>query len=64
MIISPTNIYDSTKFIDVMESISDFVDDDMIKEIVSVYADKGYDAKYIKMYLRNHFIGCLHSIQK
>ena len=41
-----------------MESISDFVDDSMIEEIVSVYADKGYDAKYIRNYLRNHSIRC------
>ena len=55
---SPANIHDSTKFIDVMENISDFVDDDMINEIVSVYADKGYDAKYIRNYLRNNGINC------
>ena len=41
-----------------MENISDFVDDSMMDEIVTVYADKGYDAKYIRMYLRNHSIGC------
>ena len=56
--ISPANEYDSTKFVDVMESISDFIDDIMMKEIVTVYADKGYDAKYIRMYLRNRSIGC------
>ena len=55
---SPANIHDSTKFINVMESISDFVDDGMIEEITSVYADKGYDAKYIRNYLRNNGIGC------
>ena len=48
IVCSPANQHDSTKFIDVMESISDFVDDSMIEEIVSVYADKGYDAKYIR----------------
>ena len=41
-----------------MESISDFLDDSMMKEIVSVYADKGYDAKYIRNYLRCNGIGC------
>lgn len=55
---SPANIHDSTKLIDVMENISDFVDDDIIKKIVSVYADKGYDAKYIRNYLRNNGINC------
>jgi len=55
---SPANIHDSTKLIDVMENISDFVDDNLIKKIVSVYADKGYDAKYIRNYLRNNGINC------
>ena len=43
MIISPANIHNFTKFIDVIKSISNFV-------------DKSYDANYIKMYLRNHSI--------
>ena len=58
IVISTANIHDSTKFIDVMESISEYLDDSMIEEIVSVYADKGYDAKYIRMYLRNCSIAC------
>jgi len=58
IVMSPANIHDSTKFIDVMENISDFVDDDLLKEIISVYADKGYDAKYIRNYLRNNGISC------
>ena len=32
---------------DVMENISDYLDDDSIKQITSVYADKGYDSKAI-----------------
>jgi len=55
---SPANIHDSTKLIDVMENISDFVDDNLIKKIVSVYADNGYDVKYIRNYLRNNGINC------
>lgn len=55
---SPANIHDSTKFIDTMESISEYLDDSMMDEIVTVYADKGYDAKYIRMYLRNSGINC------
>jgi len=39
-----------------MENISDFVDDDLLKEIISVYADKGYDAKLIREYLKNRNI--------
>jgi len=58
IVISPANIHDSTKFIDVMKNISDFLDDESVKQIVSVYADKGYDAKYIRMYLRNNGINC------
>ena len=39
-----------------MESISDFLDDDMLDEIASVYADKGYDAVTIREYLKNRNI--------
>jgi len=60
IIISSANQHDSTKFIDVMESISDFLDDDIIDEIVSVYADKGYDAVAIREYLKSKNIkGCI-----
>ena len=41
-----------------MESVSEYLDDSMMEEIVSVYADKGYDARYIRMYLRNRSIAC------
>jgi len=39
-----------------MENISTHLDDDAMKQIVSVYADKGYDAKRIREYLRNRNI--------
>ncbi len=55
---SPANKHDSTKFIDVMENISEFIDDKMAQQIISVYADKGYDAAYIRNYLRCNGIGC------
>jgi transposase len=58
IVIGPANQHDSTRFVDVMENVSECLDDQMIKEIVSVYADKGYDAKYIRMYLRNRNIAC------
>ena len=48
--------HDSTKLIDVVENISDFVDDGMIEEIASVYADKGYDSGTIRNYLKNRNI--------
>ncbi len=41
-----------------MENISEHLDEDAIEQIVSVYADKGYDAKYIRVYLRNRGITC------
>ena len=53
---SPANHHDSTKLIDVVENISDFVDDGMIEEIASVYADKGYDSGTIRNYLKNRNI--------
>ena len=55
---SSANEHYSTKFIDVMENISEFVDDSMMDEIVTVYADKGYDAKYIRNYLRCNGMNC------
>jgi len=56
MIISPANQHDSTRLIDVMENISDYLNGDTIKQIESVYADKGYDSKTIREYLRNRKI--------
>ena len=55
---SPANQHDSTKFIDVLENISDFLNDDLIHAIISAYADKGYDAAYIRNYLRCYGINC------
>ncbi len=55
---SPANVHDSTKFIDVLENISELAGDGLIRQIVSVYADKGYDAAYIRNYLRSHGIDC------
>ena len=51
---SPANVHDSTKSADVMENISEFMDDGTIKQITSVYADKGgYDSTAIRDYLKN-----------
>ena len=52
-LLSSANEHDSTKFIGVMESISEYLDDDSIQQIVSVYADKGYDSATIRDYLKN-----------
>ncbi len=56
IILSSANQHDSTKLTDVMENISTHLDDDTIQQIVAVYADKGYDAKYIRAYLKNRDI--------
>jgi len=58
IVCSPANIHDSTKFIDVIENISDFADDESIKQIVSCFADKGYDSTLIRNYLRYNGINC------
>jgi len=36
IVMSPANEHDSTKFVDVIENISDFINESMVKEIVSV----------------------------
>ncbi len=45
---SPANVHDNTKFIDVLENIPGPAGDGLIRQIISVYADKGYDAVYIR----------------
>lgn len=56
-VISSANQHDSTKFIDTVENISDFLDDDDgTKQIVSCFADKGYDSVTIRDYLKNRNI--------
>ena len=50
IVCSGANEHDSTKLIDVLEHISDFLDKQMVSQIVTVYADKGYDAAYIRNY--------------
>ncbi len=39
-----------------IENISDFLDEDSIQQIASVYADKGYDSTSIRNYLKNRNI--------
>ena len=39
-----------------MENISDYFDEDHTKQIVAVYADKGYDSKTIREYLKSRNI--------
>jgi len=41
-----------------MENISEYLDDDAIEQVAQCYADKGYDATYIRNYLRNRNIAC------
>ncbi len=56
IVTGPANVHDSTRFIDVMESISDFVGNGSIKQIISCFADKGYDSTAIREYLKNREI--------
>ena len=58
IVCSSANEHDSTKFIDVTENISEFAYDSMMDEIVTVYADKGYDAQHIRNYLRCNGMNC------
>ena len=39
-----------------MENLDEHLDQNMIKQIVSVYADKGYDSKTIRNHLKNRNI--------
>jgi len=55
---SPANQHDSTKFVDVLENISDLIHDGLLYAIVAAYADKGYDAAHIRNYLRCPGINC------
>jgi len=41
IVIGSANQHDSTRFVDVMEDISDYLDDESTGQIVAVYADKG-----------------------
>jgi len=56
IVVSSANHHDSTRFVDVMESISDHLDYSATRKIKSVYADKGYDADSIREYLKNRNI--------
>jgi len=43
-----------------MESILDHLDDNSIEKIKSVYADKGYDSKIIRKYLKSkNIVSCI-----
>ena len=60
IVTSPANIHDSTRFIDVMKGISDLLDDESIQQVISVYADKGYDSTSIRNYLKNkNIVPCI-----
>ncbi len=54
--ISPVNNHDSIKLVEVVDGVSDYFDDDMIKQIMSVYAGKGYDTKFLREYLQKRKI--------
>ena len=56
MTLSRANKHDSTKFIDTMEHILDFLTRDSLKQIKHCFADKGYISKTIREYLENRNI--------
>ena len=58
IVCSSANLHDSTKFIDTLENTSYLLGGDILEEIVAVYADKGYDAAYIREYLKSCGIKC------
>ncbi len=43
--------HDSTKLMNTLENTSYFLGDDILEYIVALYADKGYDAKFIRSIL-------------
>ena len=51
IVIGPANDHDSTRFVGVMDGISEYLDDTTIGQITQCYADKGYDAGFIREYL-------------
>jgi len=60
LIIGPANQHDSTKFVDVMESISNRLNNSDTSKIKSIYADKGYDSKIIRNYLKSkNIVPCI-----
>jgi len=60
IVIGSANKHDSIRFVDVVENISDHLDDDAIEQIVSVYADKDYDSKTIREYLKSrNIVDCI-----
>lgn len=56
IVIGPANQHDSTRFVDIMESIPDFLDENTVEGIRQCYADKGHDAEFIRNYLEKRKI--------
>ncbi len=64
ILLSSANQHDGTKFIDVMRNISEYLNGEMIQQIISVYADKEYDSGIIRDYLKNRNINSCISFRK
>ena len=56
IVISAANNHDSTKFIETMEHILDFMTRDSLKQIRHCFADKGYISRIIREYMENRNI--------
>jgi hypothetical protein len=51
IVISSANRLDATKFVDMIENVSEYSDDGIIEQIVQCCTDKGCDSKTIQNYL-------------
>ena len=51
VVMGPANQHDSARFVDVMDGISQYLDERSIRKIARCQADKGYDAEFIRKYL-------------
>ena len=60
IVVGPANQHDSTRFVDVVDDISQYLDERSIRKIVQCYADKGYDTEFIRKYLaKRRILDCI-----
>ena len=64
MMLERVNKHDSTKFIETMEHLLDFLTRDSLKQIKHCFADKGYISKTIREYLENQNVQVYIPIKK
>ena len=64
MMLERANKHDSTKFIETMEHLLDFLTRDSLKQIKHCFADKGYNSKTIREYLENEIFKFMFRLEK